>query len=68
MDYDIYDGLQAELGGVGDAFRSNVNLYLSNQQIPDESRELLAGLCTEFERSLNELSRIVSEALRATAK
>ena len=68
LNYEIYDRLQAQLGGVSANFHSNVEEYLSSQQIDPQTRQLLSGLCAEFERTLDEISGIISDTLIAAGQ
>jgi hypothetical protein len=68
LDYQIYDELQASLGGVADGFTQSVNAVITSSDASDEAKSLATQLCKEVEKSFNELAVSLSEALSAIAK
>ena len=61
MNYFEYDRIQAELGGIGDGFKSNIHRIIALSDASAETVELVEKVCDQVSVSLNELSVIVSQ-------
>ena len=60
MNYNEYDRLQIELGGVADSFKNDVKHIINLSAADPETKELISAVCDKFAASLSELSILVS--------
>lgn len=68
MDYQLYDQLQAQLGAVGDNYRSKVQALAQSLNTTPENKAVLAAILQETENSLNDLASYISQSLAAASK
>ena len=66
MNYREYDRIQATLGGVGDAFRSQVNGIISDANTDNSVIELVEQVAFTASKSFDEIALLVSQAMRAS--
>ena len=64
MDYRKYDQLQAELGGIGDTLRSELQPLLEASTADADAKDLVRAVAICISRRLDELALTVSETLR----
>ena len=68
MDYEIYDRLQASLGGISDIFISGCQEVLKHSDADESVKKLIAEICEKNKNAYEELSRSISEALIASSR
>ena len=68
MDYQLYDQLQAQLGGIGENYRSKVQALAQTLDTTPENKAILAAILHETENSINDLASSISQALIAVSK
>lgn len=64
MDYRKYDQLQAELGGIGDTLRLDLQPLLEASTADADTKDLVRAVAICISRRLDELALTVSETLR----
>ena len=68
MDYQMYDKIQADLGGVGDELQSELKKISSQSNADQQTKDLLNEFGKKICDTFNSLADIVSRLATATTK
>lgn len=68
MDYNEYNDIQLQLGGVGDELRLNMKEMLDSSEADPAAKALVQNATEQIAKSLNALSILISRSLRLIGK
>lgn len=68
MDYEIYDRLQASLGGISDNFMSGCQEVLAHSDADESVKNLISDICVKNQNAYVELCQSISDALIAASR
>lgn len=68
MDYEIYDRLQASLGGISVSFMSDCQEVLKHSDADESVKRLISEICVKNKNAYVELCQSISDALIAASR
>ena len=68
MDYEKYQKLQADLGGVGAEFQSSVKNIIQNSDADQHTKDLVNTVCAEIAKSLDQVAIYISNTAQLMTK
>lgn len=68
MDYQMYDKIQADLGGVGDELKSELKKILSQSNADQQTKDLLDEFGNKICDTFDSFAKLISKLAAATIK